>query len=130
MKKAKIIKVSPLERPYTIEIDLDDIEAVQEEVGGYFEVIMPFDDPVVLICDDEGQLKGKTPNRALRDADGEVYDVVVGDFLIAGLLHDEFVWLTDELIDKYLEYYREPEVFVRKGNNVFLLKGESIEQIA
>ena len=128
-KKYKVIKVSPMERPYVIEIDIDDISEIQKEIGGYFEVVEPFEDPVVILCDEDGKIKGKMPNRVLRDERGKVYDILVGDFIIAGLLHDEFVWLTDELIEKYLAYYAEPEFFNRKDGHVYMYKGDKLETI-
>ena len=39
---------------------------------------------------DEGKLVGKDLNRALRDDDGDIYDIVAGDFLVVGLGEEDF----------------------------------------
>ena len=37
------------------EID-GNLESMQEIVGGYIEAIYPFDDPIALVCNDEGKI--------------------------------------------------------------------------
>lgn len=44
----------------------------QHEVGGHIQAVYPHDDPVAIICDEEGKRKGSPLNRALRDEDGHV----------------------------------------------------------
>ena len=52
--------------------------SLQHEVGGYIEAIYPYEDPVALVCNEEGKLEGLPLNRAPRDEDGDIYDVVAG----------------------------------------------------
>ena len=61
-------------------------------------------DSVALVCNEEGKLEGLPLNRALRDEDGDIYDVVAGTFLVVGLTDDSFGSLTVEqmLIDGYI----------------------------
>ena len=61
------------------------LAAMQAAVGGDIQAVYPFDDPVAIVCDDEGKLNGKPLNRALRDEDGTVYDIVAGTFFVCGL---------------------------------------------
>ncbi len=61
----------------------DSLEAMQQAVGGYIEEYMPFEDDVALICNDEGKMIGMPLNRAIRDEDGQVVDVIAGPFFIA-----------------------------------------------
>ena len=36
------------------------------------------------------KIMGKDLNRALRDGDGEIYDIIAGDFLVVGLGEEDF----------------------------------------
>ena len=50
-------------------------------------------------------------NRALRDDNGRVYDIIAGPFLICGLDGERFGSLPDELISKFSEQFKQPEMF-------------------
>ena len=56
-----------------------------------------------MICNDEGKLLGLPLNRALRDEEGEIYDVIAGSFFVCGAPPDSenFTSLTDEQVQKY-----------------------------
>lgn len=71
------------------------------------------------ICDEEGKIKGRDLNRALRmDGDGEIYDIVAGTFIVCGCGGENFGSLTEEQQKKYLELYRWPERFFRVGSEI------------
>lgn len=106
----KVIYVKPKQSAEVRNIG-NRLEDLQKAVGGYIEAIYPFDDPVCIICNEEGKLMGMEPNRALRSADGKPYDVICGPFLIAGLTADNFGSLSKKLINKYLCIFGEPEEF-------------------
>lgn len=75
-EKMKILVVEPAKRPYVKEID-HTLEEMQKVVGGSIQALYPFEDLVGLICNDEAKiLPGFLPNRALRDEDGNVYDII------------------------------------------------------
>ena len=67
-----VLIVEPGKEPYVKEID-SDLKSLQHEVGGYIEAIYPYEDPVALVCNEEGKLEGLPLNRALRDEDGDIY---------------------------------------------------------
>ena len=67
-----VLIVEPGKEPYVKEID-SGLESLQHEVGGYIEAIYPYEDPVALVCNEEGKLEGLPLNRALRDEDGDIY---------------------------------------------------------
>ena len=114
----KAIIVEPDDaRPRVADIQ-SDLESLQEIVGGYIQVIYPFEDSVGIICNEEGKLLGLPLNRALRDEHGEIYDVIAGSFIIASLTEDDFGDLTDEQVDKYMKLYHDKEVFIRKGQRI------------
>ena len=56
------------------------LAAMQKAVGGLIQAVYPFDDPVALICNEEAKLEGLPLNRALRDEDGNIYDIIAGTF--------------------------------------------------
>ena len=52
-----VLIVEPGKKPYVKEID-SGLESLQHEVGGYIEAIYPYEDPVALVCNEEGKLEG------------------------------------------------------------------------
>ena len=90
--------------PTVQEID-GSLESMQKVVGGDIQAVYPFDDPVALVCNDEGKLLGLPMNRARTDEHGVPYDIVCGTFFIAGVGREDFVSLTEQQIEKYQEKY-------------------------
>lgn len=119
----KALLVCPKKAPEIIEIE-NKYEKVRSVVcnddDGLIEVIYPWDDPVALVCDEEGKIKGYEANRVLEDKDGNVYDILVGNFLIVGIEGSEFASLSDELVDKYANKFQWPEYFYRAANHLFV----------
>ena len=70
----KVLRVEPYKPPYEKEID-SDLKSMQHEIGGWIQTVYPFEDPVAIICNEEGKLNGMELNRALRDENGEVLAV-------------------------------------------------------
>lgn len=77
----RILLVEPGKEPVLKEID-GSLKSMQEAVGGTIQVLYPFEKPVALICNDEGKLLGLPLNRALRDSEGQIYDIVAGTFFL------------------------------------------------
>ena len=98
MKDGNILAVvvEPGKKPEIKEID-SSLEGLQALVGGYIQAVYPYEDPVGIVCNEEAKLEGLPLNRALRDADGEIYDIVAGTFAIVGLTDDSFGSLDGEL---------------------------------
>lgn len=120
-EKITVLVVEPGKAPYEKKID-PDLSSLQHEVGGYIQTVFPFeDDTVVLICDEEGKLTGKELNRALRDEDGHIYDVVAGTFLLTGLSEESFSSLGKDQMQKYKAYYKTPEMFIRMDGRLVVL---------
>ena len=78
----------------------------------------PFEQPVALVCCESGKLDGLTLNRALRDADGDIYDIVAGRFFIVGLGQNDFTDLPHELAEQFAERFRQPEMFMRVDGKI------------
>ena len=109
----RIIMVEPERSPYEVELE-DSLRAMQRCVGGTIEAVYePGGRDAALICNDEGKLLGLPLNRALRDEEGEIYDVIAGSFFVCGAPPDSenFTSLTDEQVARYTELFREPEQF-------------------
>lgn len=116
----KVLLVEPEERPRVVEIGTE-LEDLQHAVGGDIEVVYPFEDRVGLIVNEEGKLIGLPLNRALRDENNEVYDIIAGSFLVAGLTEDNFGSLTEEQIGKFEGLFHQPETFVKMGRSIMAI---------
>lgn len=100
----KVLKVEPMKKPEVVDIDAG-YESLQAQVGGYIEAIYPFDDPVALICNEDGKLRGLPFNRPLMIR-GRLYDIIVGTFLLAGVGEEDFTDFPENLVRKYTRMFR------------------------
>ncbi len=77
------------------------LESMQELVGGYIENVT-LEEGVGLICNEEGQLLGLAPNRAVK----EIRQVICGNFFVSRYNDaGETVDVTDADIKKYAERF-------------------------
>lgn len=114
----RVLVIEPLKKPEVRDID-SGLKSLQDIVDGIIQFIYPFDDEVSVICNDEAKLLGMTLNRALFDEDGEIYDIIAGNMIVAGISNDgEMIGLSDELIDKYYKHFEFPERFGRIGDRI------------
>ena len=113
----EVLLVEPGKEARMTEVS-NDLRSLQSLVGGYIEATYPFDDPVALVCNDEGKIMQMPLNRALRGEDGKIYDAIAGPFLICGLGEDDFCSLPKELQGKYMEKFRWPEKFLAIGGSI------------
>ena len=112
-----VLMVEPGKAPYETQIG-DDLQSMQALVGGYIQAVYPFEQPVALVCCESGKLDGLPFNRTLRDSDGDIYDIVAGNFFIAGLGKSELTDLPHELAEQFTEQFRQPEMFLRMGDKI------------
>ena len=115
-----VIVVEPERKPYLKAIKTG-LEALQREVGGDIQALYPYEDLVALICNENGKTDALPLNRALRDEDKHIYDVVAGTFLIVGLGEESFVSVPDELVDKYKDKFRTPELFMNIDEKIVVM---------
>jgi hypothetical protein len=88
-------------------------------VDGWIEAIYPFDDPVAVICNEEGKLNGLPLNRAIiSEETGDAIDIIAGKFLITGITDENFGSLDNAQIKKFSEKFLHPESFMRFGRQV------------
>ena len=117
----KVLIVEPNKKAKVTEID-NSLETLQSIVGGYIECIYPFEDNVGIIANEEGKLIGLEPNRALKDDEGNIYDIIFGTFIVAGLTEDDFGSLTDEQAEKYSAEFFLPELIFKADGKLVVLR--------
>lgn len=102
----KVVMVEPHKNP-TITTLKTKLENLQEAVGGLIEIIN-IEDNVCILCNEEGKLIGLEGNRKLGD------DILVGTFYVCGSNDEgELISLTDTQIDKYINFFWEPQTFTQ-----------------
>jgi len=117
----KVLMVEPGKSPYETEME-PGLKSLQAAVGGDIQAVYPYEDPVAIICNDEGKYLGLPLNRALYDDDGRMYDIVAGSFFMVGLGEEDFTDLSPELMAKYAEQFKHPEKFVRLAGEIIAVK--------
>ena len=117
----KILMVEPGKMPCETEID-SGLEALQKAVGGDIQAVYPYEDPVAIVCNDEGKFMGMPLNRALYDDSGNMYDIIAGNFLIVGLGEESFSDLSPDMMEKYSEKFKHPEKFARIAGEIIAIK--------
>lgn len=115
--KLKVLVVEPDKEPYVKLID-PGYRSLQSEVDGTIQGIYPFEDQVGIICNDDGKWMGMPLNRALKDDDGKVYDIIAGTFVIAGLTEDDYCSLDENMIEKYTHMFKHPEMYIQVAGEI------------
>lgn len=102
MDKIKCAIIPVGEPAYEAEIT-PDLENLQKLVGGMVEMV-PLSEGLVLICDEEGKINGKTGNRHIGN------DIIAGQFIIAGSKNGDICSLPDKVIEILLSRFKIPDV--------------------
>lgn len=100
-KMLRVLMVEPHESPHELFIT-DQLDDLQETVGGLIEVIGN-GDGTLIVCNDEAKLNGMDGNRRLNG------DVIAGPFFVVGEDGENFRSLTDEEMQKYMQRFKEIE---------------------
>ena len=119
-EKLDALLVKPGMYPQQVQID-SGLAALQQAVEGDIEAAYYFEEPVALIVNDEGKLNGSELNRAIFDGDGNIVDIIAGNFLVVGLGEEDFSSLSPDLMKKFEERFHQPEMFVRMGKSIMAL---------
>lgn len=99
----KVVMVEPEKPAYVTEIG-NDLDSMKEAVGGYIEPIYYLEDPrAVMVGNDEAKLIGLEGNRRFGNR------IVAGTFFICGIFEDDFDSLPDDLCEKYVKEFAEPQ---------------------
>ena len=118
-KKINVVLCEPgrLARTATIVASL---EGYQKTVDGYIEAYYPFEEPVCIVCNEEGKITGLPLNRAVY-ADpnrGEKLDIIAGTFFVCDCSGENFGGLSPDQLRRYTELFKYPERFFRAGNDI------------
>jgi len=122
-KTLDVLLVEPGQYPRMVSIS-GELESLQKTVGGYIQAVYPFDDPVAIVCDEEGKMNGAALNRALKDEDGQIVDILAGPFFVCGLGEEDFASLPKELTAKYESMFHQPESFLKLGSRIMAIPME------
>ncbi len=119
----KILVVEPRKHPRMEDIT-HTLEELQRIVGGDIQAIYPFEDPVAVVCDDEGKLKGYELNRYIPGV-----DIIAGTFFICGVGMEDFTDLPDDLAEKYDKMFHEPEAFAWTPKGILVLRADGSQEV-
>ena len=119
----QVIYVQPLECAEVLTIQ-NTLEAKQKLVKGFIECIMPFEEEVAIICNEESMLQNLPPNRGLYDDTHELQTIIRGPFFLCYAPSDSehFHSLPNDLLRKYGEMFFLPEVLVSKNDTFAMMK--------
>ena len=120
MENITVLVIEPEKKPYVKSIS-SELKSLQQEVGGYIQAIYPWEEPCAIICNEEGKLTGLPFNRALRNKDGDIYDIIAGTFWVVGLGEENFASLESKYIQQFGEMFAVPEVFVYVQDKIAVL---------
>ena len=117
-KEIKCLYVRPMKEPMVMTLK-NQLEVFQTMVNGYIE-ILPLTDNVAIICNADGKIERLTLNRAIRDKDGEIFEIIAGAFLIVGddLESGEFKSLSEDDLKAYYKKFRLPEIFMMVNDRI------------
>ena len=91
------LKKEPGKNPEVIDIE-NTLQALQDEVGGYIEAVTIAADAVV-ICNEDGRLRGMEPNCTIARVD------FVGPILVVGREGEEFCGLDPHVADRLADMF-------------------------
>lgn len=101
MDKIKVVYLAQFCEPEVREIP-NEGDAFRELIGGYMELVplKEYEDgrQLLVVCDEEGKLKGKNPNFPLI-YNGALYDWACGDVVLTMGYGEEFVGADSDIAD-------------------------------
>ncbi len=127
INKLTVLLVEPLKPPVVVEM-ASDLESLQNAVGGYIEVARFFDDPIEIICNEEGKIHSLQLNRAIYDEQGEMREIIAGSFLVVGDGAENFESLSPEMLKKYTKVFEKPEKFYNLAGMIVAQKIEPVKE--
>ena len=117
-----VLVVEPGYLPY--EKEINGLSEMQATVGGYIEAIYPYEEMVTIVCNEEGKLIGAPLNRGIYNENGELQDIIAGNFFVcsAPMECESFQSLSEEQIKQYTEKFKYPEMFFRGEDGKIIAK--------
>lgn len=118
-----ILQVEPGKTPMRMNIS-GDLASMQKMIGGTIQAIYPFEEPVALVCHEEGKVLNLPLNRILCHPEtNEPYDIIAGTFFLCAALpdSDHFDSLSKMQIRLYTEHFQYPELFCRTPDGLLCI---------
>lgn len=112
----KVLFVQCKRQPIVMDVK-NDLSALQNLVGGYIEVIQPWNDDILLICNEEGKIRNECKLNRIIQADGGGEDAIFGDFFLCGYDGCEFTDFPESLVAKYTKKLALPWGRSRRREN-------------
>lgn len=112
----KVLYIEPLKPPRVVEIE-HTLSEMRRLVDGDIATTYPWEDKLCLVHNDNAIAEGKPLNRVLED-----YDIIRGPFFLAGLGSEDFSDLAPDLIEKYTEKFKYPEVFIPCDGHIAVIR--------
>lgn len=119
-KRLEVLVIEPGKHPVVRKID-NGLASLQQIVGGSIQAVYPYEDPIAIICNEDGKLIDLPANRTLKNSDGAPYDIIVGTFLITGIGESDFCSLSEEYQEKYKKMFWYPQVFLQTGSRAIVV---------
>ena len=110
-KEMQVLIVRPGEYAKRATID-GTLESMQHLVGGMIEVVYPWEERAVIVCNDEALLLNMKPNRFV----AEIQEPIFGFFFVCGLGDGDLVGLTDEQLERFEKKFHYPQLFTMAEN--------------
>ena len=126
----KVLMVEPGKKAYEKEIGTSLEEMYAALNCQMIQTFYPFEDMVVIVCDDEGKINGSRPNRAVYGEDGKMMDIICGRFFICDCSTESFRSLPPDMMDKYKKMFYFPERFVRFNGEIAAVKYDPDKEAA
>ena len=103
----RVLRIRPHEHPEVYMLK-NTLEAMQEAVGGYIDIV-GLDDNICILLNDEGKLIGLEGNRRIGS------DIIVGDFFVCDSDEEgNLTSLSDEDLNTYTKLFYEPQEFTKE----------------
>lgn len=114
-----VLVVEAFKRPYSRQIPNSEI-AIQKIIGENI-FVYPAGDSVVFLCNEGGEeVNTLSLNRALRDSQG-VYDIILGTFIICGLVGGNFTSLSPRQNIDYRALFKRPDLFCMSNGAIVIV---------
>mgnify|MGYP000138074266 FL=1 len=118
-KEIRVLVVEPMRKPYVKTIP-DTLEAIYHVIEGDCMQVVPLYGTniknAVIVCNDDGKLRGLPLNRLRCDKNGNPYDVIAGTFFLTGVDGEDFCSLTDDQVQELFTLYEYPELIFSTEN--------------
>ena len=121
-EKIKVLMVEPGKKAYEKEIGTSLQEMYAALDCDCIQTFYPYEDLVVIVCDDEGKINHSRPNRAIYGEDGKMMDLICGKFFIADCSTEQFKSLPDDMMQKYKKQFLLPERFCQINGEILSVK--------